>query len=458
MQEYFSIFLESQAHKRELKISKDKVIENENKTISSKELLKIFDPEQYKKYRNKSLSGKMIKTLERTVNQFYVDVKKVKDPKDKRKTLYALGKLYNHDGSPIERVNNRKKIDEFSFLFRVLLIKILYNYSTNINSNKLINWLNEFGFINQKYLNDYYDINNKDKIYNDEHITIKELKNEGIISTYTSVIKDENERLIESTEIENNKAIIEKIEMSDKKAISLLNNYYNKLTSKLLYSLISTFEYLYEANLIDYDVEYIGELLVSKDKNYPIFEDSILTGNEIQQYISIKELIKTQLEKEGTYKFYNEKKYIKRLNEYIYNKGIETAMGVKYFKKISIIYKVNSKINDRTLKDFLRENSEFRELLLEDNVKLIQKYKDLLISSIIKRNSNKFGSLNEELENMIEGSFGDTEDLFDNDMQRILNFKLMMDELEIISTKLLNDRHSNNLDNKLSNLNSILND
>lgn len=109
MAEYFSIFLETQGRKREIKISKTKVIESENKTLNSKELLEIFDPETYRKYKNKSLSGKMIKSLERTVNQFYTNVKKIKDPKDKRKNLYILGKLHNSDGVPIKRINNRKK-------------------------------------------------------------------------------------------------------------------------------------------------------------------------------------------------------------------------------------------------------------------------------------------------------------------------------------------------------------
>lgn len=340
-------------------------------------------------------------------------------------------------------------------LFRVLLIKVLYNDLSSSNGKKLLNWLNEFGFINKQYLDDYYDINDKDKVHNDKHITIQSLKKEGIIPSFTYIIKDKNKDYIQSTELKGNFSIIDKIEMSDKKAISLLNNYFNKISSKLLYSLKSSFEYLNKENLIDYGVEYIGEVLVSNDRQFPILEHTILTGREIQQYLNIKELIKKQMLKEGTYKFYNEKKYINSVREYIYDNGIETTNGIKYFKKISVVYKVNSKINYKSLNDFVQKNSTYNHLLLEDNEILTQKYKDLLIASIINSNSNKFINFNEELEEMIEGSFGDIEDLFNNDKQKILNFKLMTNELESIASNLLNNRHSNNLDNKLSNLSSI---
>lgn len=457
MAEYFSIFLETQGRKREIKISKTKVIESENKTLNSKELLEIFDPETYRKYKNKSLSGKMIKSLERTVNQFYTNVKKIKDPKDKRKNLYILGKLHNSDGVPIKRINNRKKIEEFNFLFRILLIKILYTNSSFSNSKKLISWLYEFGFINQKYLDDFYDVNNKDKIYNGEHITIKELKEKEIIPFFTFMIKEKNADYIQSTELEDNESLIEKNEMSDKKAISLLNNYFNKVSSKLLYSLKSSLEYLYDVKLIDYTVEYIGELLVSNDKNYPIFEESILTDSEIQQYIYTKELVKKQMEEEEIYKFYNEKNYIKRLNEYIYNNGIETINGIKYFRQVSVVYNIKSKIDSENLTYFLSENAIYRQALLEDNENLLQNYRNSLVTSIINSNSNKFTNFNKGLEEMVEGAFGDVEDLFNYDMQKILNFKLMTNELEHIANKLINDRHLNNLEDKLSNLNWIIN-
>ncbi|MCT2094923.1 hypothetical protein [Staphylococcus epidermidis] len=455
MERYYTIVLKNGNNERKIQITKDKVLENENSFLTLKELYEFLDPEKYNLLTNKKISGSTINTLILSAKQFYKEVKKTKNPKDKRKTLYFLGELHNNDGSPIPRINNRKKINDFNMLFRVLLIKVLYNDLSSSNGKKLLNWLNEFGFINKQYLDDYYDINDKDKVHNDKHITIQSLKKEGIIPSFTYIIKDKNKDYIQSTELKGNFSIIDKIEMSDKKAISLLNNYFNKISSKLLYSLKSSFEYLNKENLIDYGVEYIGEVLVSNDRQFPILEHTILTGREIQQYLNIKELIKKQMLKEGTYKFYNEKKYINRVREYIYDNGIETTNGIKYFKKISVVYKVNSKINYKSLNDFVQKNSTYNHLLLEDNEILTQKYKDLLIASIINSNSNKFINFNEELEEMIEGSFGDIEDLFNNDKQKILNFKLMTNELESIASNLLNNRHSNNLDNKLSNLSSI---
>ena len=163
------------------------------------------------------------------------------------------------------------------------------------------------------------------------------------------------------------------------------------------------------------------------------------------------------MEEERIYKFYNEKNYIKRLNEYIYNNGIETINGIKYFRQVSVVYNIKSKIDSENLTYFLSENAIYRQALLEDNENLLQNYRNSLVTSIINSNSNKFTNFNEELEEMVEGAFGDVEDLFNYDMQKILNFKLMTNELEHIANKLINDRHLNNLEDKLSNLNWIIN-
>ena len=105
-----------------------------------------------------------------------------------------------------------------------------------------MNWLKEFGFINNKYVNDYFDINNSDKIYNNEHIIFTEYKDNGFISknSYTISSKDKNQ--ISSENLEDNSEII-KTEMTNEKGVQLIKTYFNKINSKILYSLTASLNF-----------------------------------------------------------------------------------------------------------------------------------------------------------------------------------------------------------------------
>ncbi|EJD96873.1 hypothetical protein WL356_08685 [Staphylococcus epidermidis] len=449
--DYYSIYIDRDG-KREIKVQQEKLFLNEGKKLTLAELFEFFDYEKFKQRENNKsrISGNMIKGLMRTANQFYDDCVRVKDSRDKRKTLYQLGRLHNPDGSPIKRDDKRKQISEFNLTFRILLISILYNKSFSNSYKSSMNWLKEFGFINNKYVNDYFDINNSDKIYNNEHIIFTEYKDNGFISKNSYTISSKDKDQISSESLEDNSEIIKKTEMTNEKGVKLIKTYFNKINSKILYSLMASLSFLEKNDLIEYNAEYRGKLLIKNNREFPQYEENkILSDEEVKKYKEVKEKVKKQMIKEGTYKFYQNPAFIKRFNDSLFNDGILTSGGIRYFKDVSRVLNIKSKVNSSSLNEFLKDYREYKKLLQLNNEKLIESFNKLLISSVIENNHNQAKRLSKKIQEAKSNGFGDTTDLFIDELQELLNIKLMSKEINDMLPKLLNNRHSNNLRDKL---------
>ncbi|TES09437.1 hypothetical protein E1N05_12495, partial [Staphylococcus epidermidis] len=89
------------------------------------------------------------------------------------------------------------------------------------------------------------------------------------------------------------------------------------------------------------------------------------------------------------------------------------------------------------------------KLLQLNNEKLIESFNKLLISSVIESNHNQAKRLSKKIQEAKSNGFGDTTDLFIDELQELLNIKLMSKEINDMLPKLLNNRHSNNLRDKL---------